>query len=159
MLSQGRLCMLLIIVSALALPFLASVAFSYKAEARLLQQQLTETRRQADQEGSAKQQLSRWSDASEQWHALAARADQRGWRTSLWDVRSIEVDAKRFSRVEADTLLSSLESGQDGFMLPKAFSLKLLSDNGSLFIASPASDQRSVVQLSLSGEYYSRRAQ
>ena len=36
MLSQGRLCMLLIVVSAIALPFLASVAFSYKAEARLL---------------------------------------------------------------------------------------------------------------------------
>ena len=155
----GRAGMVLIFLCTLALPYLAKTAFSYKAAAGVAERQLADNRLQLGQQESAQRQLVRWQDVRSQWDALAGHADALGWRTSLWNVRSIDVDSKRFSRREADTLISSLESNRDGFMLAKAFSMKLMSNYGSLFIASPVEDQAGVIQLSLSGDYYSRRAQ
>lgn len=155
----GRVGMVLIVLGTLALPYLAKTAFSYKAQAGVAERQLMNNQRQVEQQASAQQQLLRWQQARSQWDALAGHADELGWRTSLWNVRSIDVDSKRYSRREADTLISSLESSRDGFMLAKAFSMKLMSNSGSLFITSSAGDQAGVIQLSLSGNYYSRSTQ
>mgnify|MGYP003650242987 CR=1 FL=1 len=154
--ARGYVCIGVLLVGSLALPYLVKTAFSYKAAADVAQRQLADNQRQVDQEAGARAQLVRWQAVRDQWGTLA----ERGWRTSLWDVRSIEVDNKRFSRREADTLMSSLESSSDSFMLPKSFSIKLVSDSsGSLYIDSPAQDQAGSIQLSLSGDYYSRRVQ
>lgn len=157
---RGYACIGVLLASSLVLPYLVKTAFSYKAAADVAQRQLADNQRQVDQEAGGQAQLERWQIVSEQWNALAEHADGLGWRTSLWSVRSIEVDNKRFSRRETDTLISSLESSSDSFMLPKSFSIKLVSDSsGSLFIASSAQDQPGSIQLSLSGDYYSRRVQ
>ena len=158
--ARGYVCIGVLLVGSLALPYLVKTAFSYKAAADVAQRQLADNQRQVDQEAGARAQLVRWQAVRDQWGTLAERADGLGWRTSLWDVRSIEVDNKRFSRREADTLMSSLESSSDSFMLPKSISIKLVSDSsGSLYIDSPAQDQAGSIQLSLSGDYYSRRVQ
>lgn len=155
----GRAGMVLIVLAALALPYLVKTAFSYKAKAEVAERQLMHNQRQVEQQASAQQQLKHWQQARSQWDALVGHADELGWRTSLWNVRSVDVENKRFSRRETDMLISSLESSRDAFMLAKAFSMKLMSSSGSLFIASSAEDQPGVIQLSLSGDYYSRSAQ
>lgn len=157
--SRGYLCMALVLAGSLALPLLAKVAFSHKAAADITQRQLINSRRQAALESGAQAQLKRWQAVRAQWATLAERADALGWHGNLWSVRSIEVDKRRFSRREADTLINSLEPRHNRFMLPKSFSLKLTGNSGSLFIDSPAQDQPGSVLLSLSGDYYSRRVQ
>ena len=156
---RGYLSMGIVLVGSLMLPYLVKTACSYKAAAGVAERQLADSQRQLAQEVEARAHLERWHDIRTQWGSLAERADALGWRTSLWNVRSIDVDSKRYSRREADTLISSLESSHASFMLAKTFSIKLVSDSGSLFIASPAQDQPGVIQLSISGDYYSRRVQ
>lgn len=149
----------IILAASFVLPYMVKTAFSYKALADVTQRQLLDSQRQVAQEEGARAQLTRWQAVSAQWGTLAEHADGLGWRTSLWDVRSVEVDSKRYSRHETDVLISSLESNHDSFMLPKTFSIKLVGDAGSLFIPSSIHDQSATVQLSLSGDYYSRRVQ
>ena len=149
----------IILAASFVFPYVVKTAFSYKALAEVTQRQLIDSQRQVAQEEGARAQLGHWQSVSEQWKTLAEHADGLGWRTSLWDVRSVEVDSKRYSRHETDVLISSLESSHDSFMLPQTFSITLAGNAGSLFIPSSVHDQSGAVQLSLSGDYYSRRVQ
>lgn len=157
LLADNRLAMGVLLLASLALPVLVAQASAWRMAGDAAGKQLALIRQQADLESTARERLARWRQAQEQWELRSAQAERLGWRTDLWDLRSVEVGARRFSRLEADTLIASLAFGPDAFMLPRSFSLKATGDKGSLFIASPELDQRDAIQLSLSGDYYSRR--
>lgn len=154
---DSQVAAVLMLASSIALPFLVKSAIHWQGAADTAQQQLNVLQRQLASEAQARDQLEQWQTVRAQWQGLSSQAERLGWRTGLWDVRSIEVDGKRFSRLGADTLIASLASGGTSFMLPRSFSMKLLDEQGSLFIASPGLDRRDVIHLSLSGDYYSLR--
>lgn len=154
--AQRKLLCTLTLGCCFALPVLAQQSARFKALADGQQQKLSIAQQQIQQSGSSQNRLAQWQQASEYWKTLSAQALQHGHSTELWDARSVQVDGKRLSRQQVDTLLKSLATDEHAFMLPEAFTLKLLTEQGSLLIASPAEDQSDSVYLSLKGTYYSR---
>lgn len=155
--ARRKLLYALTLGCSLAMPALVQQASQWKAQADAQRQRLNSAQQQMQQARSSQSRLTQWHQASRHWSSLSARASQHGLSTDLWDARSVQVDGKRLSRQEVDTLLTSLATDKHAFMLPTAFTLKLLSEQGSLLITSPAQDRPDSVYLTLSGTYYSRR--
>jgi len=155
--ARRKLLYTLTLGCSLALPALVQQASHWKAQADAQRQKLISAQQQVQQAQSSQSRLTQWQQTSRNWSSLSDQALQHGLHTDLWDTRSVQVDGKRLSRQEVDTLLASLATNEHAFMLPTTFSLKLLTEQGSLLVASPNEDRPDSVYLSLTGTYYSRR--
>jgi len=153
-----RLSALVILVTSIALPFVVREAAYWHAERQALTQRLSSLAQVSHVEEAAHTQLARWQSAQAKWALFADEANRLGWGIGLWDQHNVQVDGKRFSRQEADVLLSSLSPGRNAFMIPETFSIKLMDPHGSLLVPSRRPDRADAVTISLQGTYYSRSA-
>lgn len=153
-----RGCLLLLLLSSLALPLLGQEAASWRAHGEQLQRQLQARQQLSQAELQARTQLAAWNAQQARWQGIDQRLQGLGWAADQWQQHSVEVQSKRYSRQAADLLLLSLKPSADAFLLADNFSLKVVDPDQSLLVSRPQEDETRAVLLTLEGTYYSRRA-
>lgn len=153
-----RGCLLLLVLSSLALPLLGQQAVSWRAQAAQFEQQLKQQQQLGQADRQARAQLEAWNAQRARWQGIDRQLHERGWAADQWQQHSVEVQGKRYSRQAADLLLLSLQPSADAFLLADNFSLKVVDPNQSLLVSSSREDDARAVLLTLEGTYYSRSA-